>query len=126
MGGALPPSESVAIGTREVARRLRAEARGPSSSRAARADGVEVEHQDGGVEYRLVPAELDWRAMKAATPVALARDGTPAVLRRAVLPPGYFRAVTRELPGCGPDVVTVHNFSQLLPVLRRRAPRRDG
>src|SRR4051812_34578061 len=64
---ALPPSESVAIGIREVARRVAPHARVVVFARSG-TDAAET-REEQGVEYRLVAAELDWRAMKAATPV---------------------------------------------------------
>jgi len=116
----LPPSESVAIGTREVARRLATEARVVVYARGAGKD-VQVEHQDG-VEFRLVPAESDWRAMKAATPARWLATRRRPFFAGPFFHPVYFRAVARDLARLRPDVVTVHNFSQLLPALRRAAP----
>ena len=68
---ALPPSESAAIWTREVARRLANRADVVVYGRGSER-GVRVE-SDEGVEYRLLPAELDWRLMKAATPLRIRR-----------------------------------------------------
>ena len=116
----IPPSESVAIGTREVARRLATEARVVVYARGGDHD-VRVEHEDG-VEFRLVPAELDWRAMKAASPARwLATRRRPFFAGR-FFHPVYFRAVARDVARLRPDVVNVHNFSQALPALRRAAP----
>ena len=117
----LPPSESVAIGTREVARRLATEARVVVYARGA-GNEVEVEHEDG-VEFRLVPAELDWRAMKAATPARWLATRRRPFFAGPFFHPVYFRAVARDIARLRPDLVTVHNFSQLLPTLRRAAPR---
>ena len=116
----LPPSESVAIGTREVARRLATEARVVVYARGA-GDGVEVVHEDG-VEFRLVPAELDWRAMKAATPARWLATRRRPFFAGPFFHPVYFRAVARDVARTRPDLITVHNFSQVLPALRRAAP----
>jgi glycosyltransferase involved in cell wall biosynthesis len=117
---ALPPSESVALGIREVARRVARGARVVVFARGG-VDGVETREEDG-VEYRLVPAELDWRAMKALTPVRwLATTHRPFFATR-FFHPVYFRAVAREVRTLRPEVVHVHNFSQLLPQLRRASP----
>ncbi len=116
----LPPSESVAIGTREVARRLAAEARVVVYARGS-GDAVQVEHEDG-VEFRLVPAERDWRAMKAAAPARWLATRRRPFFAGPFFHPVYFRAVARDVARLRPDLVTVHNFSQLLPALRRRAP----
>ncbi|MGZ8693912.1 MAG: glycosyltransferase family 4 protein [Gaiellaceae bacterium] len=116
----LPPSESVAIGTREVARRLAGElrmvvyARGQGSS-------VEVEHEDG-VEYRLVPAERDWRAMKAAAPARLLATRRRPFFAGPFFHPVYFQAVVHDVVRLQPAIVIAHNFSQLLRPLRRAAP----
>jgi spore coat protein SA len=118
---ALPPSESVAIGIREVARRIARQ--GPRAVVIARggADGVET-REDDGVEYRLVPAELDWRAMKAASPVRWLSPARRPFFSTRFFHPVYFHAATREVRALGADVVHVHNFSQLLPMLRRASP----
>jgi glycosyltransferase involved in cell wall biosynthesis len=116
----LPPSESVALATREVARRVAREFPVVVYARGA-GETVEVERQDG-VEYRLVPAELDWRAMKAATPVRLLTTTRRPFFAGRFFHPVYFRAVARDLAKLRPAVVQVDNFSQLLPVLRRAAP----
>jgi len=119
--GALPPSESVAIGIREVARRLaRNGARVVVLARGG-TNGVET-REDDGVEYRLVPAELDWRAMKAATPVRWLSTARRPFFSTRFFHPVYLRAVAREVRALEPDVVHVHNFSQLLPMLRRASP----
>jgi glycosyltransferase involved in cell wall biosynthesis len=116
----LPPSESVAIGTRELARRVARELPVVVYTRGA-GQSIEVE-RDEGVEYRLVPAELDWRAMKAATPMRLLATSRRPFFASAFFHPVYFRAVARDVARLGPAVVHVHNFSQLLPTLRRAAP----
>jgi spore coat protein SA len=114
---ALPPSESVAIWTREVARRLACEvdvvvyARGGSR-------GVQVEREDG-VEYRLVPAELDWRAMKAAAPLRRLRPARRPFFAGYLFHPAYLAAVARDVARRKPNLVHVHNFSQFVPLIRR-------
>jgi glycosyltransferase involved in cell wall biosynthesis len=116
----LPPSESVAIGTREVARRVARELPVVVYTRGT-GKTVEIEH-DEGVEYRLVPAELDWRAMKAATPLRWLSTDTRPFFASRLFHPVYFREVARDVARVRPSVVQVHNFSQLLPMLRRAAP----
>ena len=116
----LPPSESVAIGTREVARRLAGEAHVVVYARGA---GQEVEiHREDGVEFRLVPAELDWRLMKAATPFRLLCTARRPFFASRLFHPVYFREVARDLVRLEPTIVHVHNFSQLLPAIRRASP----
>ena len=116
----LPPSESVAIGTREIARRLASELRVIVYARGGRTD-VEVEQEDG-VEYRLVPAELDWRAMKALAPLRRLSPARRPFFASSLFHPVYFRAVARDLARLRPALVHVHNFSQLLPLARRASP----
>jgi glycosyltransferase involved in cell wall biosynthesis len=116
----LPPSESVAIGTREVAQRLAGELRVVVYARGQGRE-VEVEHEDG-VEYRLVPAERDWRAMKAATPARLLATRRRPFFAGPFFHPVYFRAVVQDVARLRPALVNVHNFSQLLRPLRRAAP----
>jgi glycosyltransferase involved in cell wall biosynthesis len=118
---ALPPSESVAIGVREVARRVVRNGTRVVVFARGGVDRVEARDEDG-VEYRLVPAELDWRAMRLATPVRwLATTRRPFFSTR-FFHPAYFRAVTREVRALRPDIVHVHNFSQALGPLRRASP----
>jgi len=118
---ALPPSESVAIGVREVARRLAR--RGLRVVVLARGgvDGVEARDEDG-VEYRLVPAELDWRAMRLATPMRWLATSRRPFFSTRFFHPAYYRAAVREVRALRPDIVHVHNFSQALPPLRRASP----
>jgi glycosyltransferase involved in cell wall biosynthesis len=116
----LPPSESVALGTREVAQRVARELRAVVYTRGA-GKSVDVERA-GGVEYRFVPAELDWRAMKAATPLRLLATARRPFFAGPFFHPVYFHAVARDVKKLGPAVVQVENFSQLLPMLRRAAP----
>ena len=117
---ALPPSESVAIWTREVARRLSSEVDVVVYGRGGRR-ALEIEREDG-VQYRLVPAELDWRAMKLAAPLRRLRQPGRPFFAGYFFHPAYLAAVARDVARLRPAVVHVHNFSQFLPVLRRAWP----
>jgi glycosyltransferase involved in cell wall biosynthesis len=118
---ALPPSESVAIWTREVARRLAGEVDVVVYARGVRR-AVEVERAQG-VEYRLVAAELDWRFMKAVAPLRRVRPARRPFFAGYLFHPAYLAAVARDVQRLRPAVVHVHNFSQFVPVIRRASGR---
>jgi spore coat protein SA len=117
---ALPPSESVSIWNREVARRLGGDHEVVIYGRGAER-GVEVEEIDG-VEYRRVAAELDWRLLKATRPLTRLRSAGRPMFASYLFHSAYLAAVARDVRRLRPDVCHVHNFSQLLPLLRRASP----
>jgi glycosyltransferase involved in cell wall biosynthesis len=107
---ALPPSESVAIWTHEVARRLAAQH--DVSVWARRHAGDEPVRKDAGVEYRTVAGRGDYRLLRTLKPA----------FSSGLYHPVYHIEVARRLRSWQPDVIHVHNFSQAVPLLRRAVP----
>lgn len=115
---ALPPSESVAIWTHEVGRRLAA--RGHDVVVYANGHGAsETDLHADGVEYRLLPTVLDWRLLKLLEPLARRRGSNRPAFASRLYFLEYALRVARELRRAPADVVHVHNFSQFVPILRR-------
>ena len=114
-----PPSESVAIWTNEIARRLAADCEVSVYARGDPAGDADVD----GVSYRYIRAERDWRIIRLLQPMWRARDTRKPLFASPLYHRGYWRSVAAGVASRRPDVVHVHNFSQLVPLLRRAHPR---
>jgi spore coat protein SA len=110
----LPPSESISIWTQAVARRLV-----PENAVLVWARDEEATQRvvhDQGIEYRLLRGRGDYRALK--TLERLPRRPSRPVFASPLYYPAYHAALLRDVRRTRPDVVHVHNFSQLVPLVR--------
>lgn len=117
----MPPSESVAVWTREVANRLADEHSVEVWSRryrhqAAR-QGVD------GVDYRFVVGRGDYRLEQALTMFRPLFPCKRLMFASALYQPSFFFAIARELSYDPPDVIHIQNFSQAVPVFRVACPK---
>lgn len=112
---ALPPSESVAIWTGEVARRL---APRHDVSVLARARGSERRE---GVLYAGIEAERDWRLMKLLEPTEQLWPRRLPLFASPLYHPLYWRGAVRRAGGL--ELVHLHNFSQPAHALRAAGAR---
>jgi spore coat protein SA len=116
----VPPirsADSISIWTYEVARRLASSAHPVIYSKRLR-DQPSVE-RDAGIEYRRVIAPGGKRLQHLARRMRL--PATDWLERQAHFV--YALAVALDVRRCGADVIHVHNFSQLVPVLRALNPK---
>jgi glycosyltransferase involved in cell wall biosynthesis len=121
---ALPPSESIAIATLEVARRLVGRPGVDSVAIYSRVEPAPPPRVVDGVEHRHVEAVNDWRVQKVAA--RLWRGRVP-FFASPLAHAGYGLAVARDLrrrraDGAVPTVVHVNNHSHYPPVLKRLVP----
>ncbi|MEM7199183.1 MAG: glycosyltransferase family 4 protein [Planctomycetota bacterium] len=116
-----PPVQngSIAIWTYEVARRLIATHDVAVYARQG-PDEAAHERSADNLECHRVSLDADLRVLRLLRRGAGSRQ--PWFASRWSYR-GFARAVARDLQRRGCDVVHVHNFSQFLPVLRRRLPR---
>jgi spore coat protein SA len=116
---AVPPSESVAIWTQEVARRLAADhdvriwSRGPSDAPPLRLDGVEYRFVRGRGDYRL---ERALRRFDRFRPVERPAFASPAFQA------SYHAELLRALRADPPDVIHAQTFSQLVRPAKLACP----
>jgi glycosyltransferase involved in cell wall biosynthesis len=116
---ALPPSESVAVGTKAIAERLAGEHEPVVWSRrpeGAEGDVVEAD----GVEYRFVSGRGDYRVQRLA-------ERLPFTPRRPLFAthlsyPSFHLQVALGLRGQRPDAIRVSNFARLPSLFRRACP----
>ncbi|HEV8098894.1 MAG TPA: glycosyltransferase family 4 protein, partial [Gaiellaceae bacterium] len=110
-----PPSESIAIWSYEVGKRLAGEhevviwardREGGSGSQAL--DGIEVRTFRGRGDHRATTLLERTRPRPFASPLYY---------------PAYHAALARDARRLRPDVIHIHNFSQLVPLLHRASPR---
>jgi glycosyltransferase involved in cell wall biosynthesis len=112
---ALPPSESVAIWTNAVARRLASRHDVAVLARARESDRHE------GVVYDGIEAERDWRVMKLLRPTDRLWPRRLPLFASPLYHPLYWREVARRANRF--DVVHLHNFSQPARALRAAGAR---
>jgi glycosyltransferase involved in cell wall biosynthesis len=112
-----PPSESVAIWTREVARRLP-----PATRPLVYARHLEGASEADGVGLRPLGAESDWRLLRLLEPTARLRPRRRPLFASRAYHRGYWRAAARAAAADGCRLVHVHNFTQPLPRLRSVLP----
>ena len=113
--GLVPPSESVAIWTLAVARRLAASHEVVAMARArgsARREGV----QHVGIE-----AERDWRLMRLLEPTQRLWPRRLPLFASPLYHPLYWREVVHRASSF--DLVHIHNFTQPARALRARGAR---
>jgi glycosyltransferase involved in cell wall biosynthesis len=119
---AIPPSESVAIWTQEVARRLADDhdvliwSRGPPRAEPLRRDGVEYRFVHGRGDYRLERALRRFDRLRPA--------GRPAFASPA-FQVSYHLGLLRALRSDPPDVIHVQTFSQLVRPAKLACPRAE-
>jgi len=118
---ALPPSESIAIWTREVGRRLAARHEVVVWSRRGRRERAQV--REDGVEYRFVVGNGDYRLEQLTRHFDGLRSPQRAAFASPLYNAMYHLAIARGLSGARPEVVHIHNFSQVVPLVRRVCPR---
>jgi glycosyltransferase involved in cell wall biosynthesis len=112
----LPPTESTAIWTNEVARRL------------APRDEVLVLSRSGGpldrdgVRYLPVPSEADWRELKLMEATARLRARRRPVFSSSLYHRRYFAGSARLAVDAGADVVHLLNFAQPAQAVKRGRP----
>lgn len=112
----LPPSESTAIWTNEVARRL------------APRDEVLVLSRSGGpldrdgVRYCPVPAEADWRELRLMEAAARLRPRRRPVFSSNMYHRRYFGGSARLAVSAEADVVHMINFAQPARAVKRSRP----
>jgi glycosyltransferase involved in cell wall biosynthesis len=108
---AVPPSESVAIWTKEVAQRLagdhdvRVWSRGPAGAPPLLLDGV---------EYRFVRGRGDYRLERALRRFDRLRPAARPVFASPAYQASYHLELLRALRADPPDVIHVQTFSQLV------------
>ena len=103
-----PPSESLAIWTVEVARRLASECEITVYARGDPADSG----PDDGVDYRFVRATNDWRLLGVLEPTRRRWPRRRPLFTSPLYHASYWRTVASDVRKRGFDVVHLHNFSQ--------------
>jgi glycosyltransferase involved in cell wall biosynthesis len=118
---ALPPSESLAIGTKEIAERL-GDGYEPViwSQRPSDVEGTPV--RLNGVEYRFVTARGDDFALRLTERFRPAFRSRRPLFSSYAFNPSYHLHLALALRKEQPDAIRISNFSQLVPVLRRACP----
>ncbi len=111
-------SNSIAIWTREVARRLTGRLQPVVHTRRRR--GERGTHEREGVEYHPVFAPLENRLLPLERVVRRAKAHPDHALSLYRL--SYGLAVARELRRLQPPVVHIHNYTQFLPLFRFFVP----
>jgi glycosyltransferase involved in cell wall biosynthesis len=112
----LPPSESLAIWTDEVGRRL-----------VPRDDVLILSRYDGplerdGVRYLPVPSERDWRELKLLEAAARLRPRRRPTFASGLYHRRYFAGSARLAAEAASDVVHLNNFAQPARALKRARP----
>jgi spore coat protein SA len=115
----LPPSGSLELWTREVARRLAPEH--DVTVFATRSDDTEHAERDG-VRYRLINHAHDHRVARVARPAWRLLPDDRAYFATPLYALLYWSRVGRELRRGGYEVAHIFNYSQALPILARLAP----
>lgn len=115
----LPPSGSLELWTREVARRL---AHDHDVTIYASRSGTDQYADRDGVRYQLLGHSLDHRIARVARPVWRLLPANRAYFASALYPVCYWTRVGSELRRGRYDVAHVFNYSQALPILARTAP----
>ena len=118
---ALPPSESIAIWTREVGRRLADRHEVVVWARRGRHERAKI--QEDGVEYRFVVGNGDYRLEQLLTSrFDRLRSPQRPPFASPLYNAAYHLAIARGLARAKPDVVHIQNFSQVVPLVRRACP----
>jgi glycosyltransferase involved in cell wall biosynthesis len=120
VGARLPPSESIAIGTRAIAERLADEHEPviwspPPPGAADRGSSV------NGVAYRFLSGRGDYRIGRLTERLPLFSERRP-LFSSALYHPSYHLQLALAARHEQPDAVRISNFSNLLPVFRRVCP----
>jgi spore coat protein SA len=115
----LPPTGSLEIWTREVARRLaeRHEVVLYASATEGTADGTRE-----GIDYRFVDHRVD-ATLAYARALWRLRPANKAFFSSTLNPLAYWLKVALDIRRRGVDAVHVYNYSQALPVIRHFNPR---
>lgn len=112
----VPPSESVAIWSVEVGRRLARTDRVLLLSRYG--DAI----QEGGFSHLPVAAEGDWRIAKLLQAGSRLRPARRPAFASGLYHRGYFRRAARAAVDASCDLVHLPNFSQPAPIVKRMNP----
>jgi glycosyltransferase involved in cell wall biosynthesis len=113
---ALPPSESIATWTQQVARRLAPDHDVVVWGRRGRKEPANT--RDDGVEYRFVVGNGDYRLGQLLSHTAKRRPPQKPLFASPLYHLSYHLAIAWSLRTSRPDIVHIHNFSQVLPVAR--------
>jgi glycosyltransferase involved in cell wall biosynthesis len=117
---ALPPSESIATWTKQIATRL-------ASDHETTVWGHRYRHEpdhrrEQGVDYRFVVGNGDYRVARLIAPFARFRPPRKPEFSSPLYYPAYHLAIARGLRQANAQVVHIHNFSQMLPLARLACP----
>lgn len=116
----LPPTGSLEIWTREVARRLAG--RGHDAVVYASRPGDVSDTRSDGVAYRFVDHAGDARIARVVRPLHRALPANRAFFSSSLYPFLYWVRAAEMMAADGCDVVHVSNYSQALPFVRRENP----
>ena len=117
---ALPPSESIAIGTKAIAERL-ADGHQPLIWSPPPPGASEGRCCADGVEYRFVSGRGDYRIQRILERLPLFGERRP-LFSSALYYPSYHLQVALAARREQPDAIRISNFSNLLPLFRRMCP----
>jgi spore coat protein SA len=117
---AIPPSESVAIWTQEVAKRLAAEHEVVVWSR--RLDPERAPLRLDGVDYRFVRGRGDYRLEHTLRHFDRLRPAERPLFASPAYQASYHLELLRALRVEPPDIVHLYTFAQLVPLVRRACP----
>ena len=117
---ALPPSESIAIGTRAIAERL-ADEHEPLIWSPPPPGGSERGSSVNGVEYRFVSGRGDYRLARVTERLPLFSERRP-LFSSPLYHPSYHLQVALAARREQPDAIRISNFSNLVPLFRRACP----
>jgi glycosyltransferase involved in cell wall biosynthesis len=117
---AIPPSESVAIWTQEIAKRLATEHEVTIWSRSRDVERPPL--REDGVEYRFVRGRGDFRLERALRRFDRLRPASRPLFASPLYQASYHLDLLRVLHAEPPDVVHFPTFSQLAPLVRRACP----
>jgi len=115
---------SIAIWTWEVARRLARSASVDEVYVYARRNPGQPEYEEiDGVRCVRFPIKLDLKMLRAYGRISRRLGFSPFPFKSRLFYRSYMVDVARDLGERGMDVIHLHNFSQHVPIVRRRNPR---
>src|SRR5919197_2191581 len=117
---AIPPSESVAISTKELAKRLARSHEVVVWSRSF--EGPRPPLRRDGVEYRFLRGRGDYRLERALRRFDRLRPADRPLFASPLYQASFHLELLRGLRADRPEVVHIQTFSQLVPLVRRASP----